>query len=391
MPGPEAAADVLQAARTAASRSEAMLRLGALADHVVLDEFLKTAADHLAAAVDSTSAAIYLRATPNDEIVAICSTDTAGVDPQAFFPGGASLAGADDLVEWMLATKQPVLLNDPALIPAQALAVWDALERVIAVPVIRRGEVVAAAVAVGKQSDYLPDDADTLRIVADLVIRVVEGDEARQLAAQLADKYRGATWSVVEVLAKATEVRDPYTAGHQRSVAELCAEIGREMGLTEYQCDELHVAAALHDIGKMAIPGEILSRPGRLSEAEMALVRTHSQVGADIIDGVALPWEIRRPILEHHERLDGSGYPQGLSGAEIGFASRVLAVADVFDAISCDRPYRPAQSVDDALAELRQGAGTKYDATVVSACLSVIERRRYSAATAMASSSTSAL
>lgn len=382
---------MIDAARCAAARSAAMLSLGALADDEVLDEFLKTAADHLAAAVDSHSAAMYLRSAPNDEIVAICSTSTAGVDPQAFFPEGAALADGGRFVAQMLATKQPVVLNDATEIPAAALDVWGGIGRVLAVPVVRRGEVVAAAVAVGKPTDYMADDADTLRILADLVIRVVEADEARQLSARLADDYRRAMWSVVEVLAKATEVRDPYTAGHQRSVAKRCLEIGRELNLSEAQLDELQVAAALHDIGKIAIPGEILSRPGHLSEAEMALVRTHSQVGADIVASVALPWCVLRPILEHHERLDGSGYPRGLSGDEIGLTSRIIAVADVFDAMSSDRPYRPAHSIEAALAELRQGAGTKYDATVVEACVKVVERRCYNAATAMASSSTSAL
>ncbi len=384
-------AAVIDAARCAAARSAAMLRLGALADDEVLDEFLKTAADHLAAAVDSPSAVIYLRSTPSDEIVAICSTSTAGVDPQAFFPEGAALADGGALAAQMIATKQPVMLNDPAEIPASALEVWDGIGRVLAVPVVRRGEVVAAAVAVGKPSDYVADDADTLLILADLVIRVVEGDEARRLSTRLADDYRRAMWSVVEVLANATEVRDPYTAGHQRSVAKRCVEIGRELNLSDAQLEELHVAAALHDIGKIAIPGEILSRPGRLSEAEMALVRTHSQSGADIIASVAFPWCVHRPILEHHERLDGSGYPRGLRGDEIGLTSRILAVADVFDAMSSDRPYRPAHSVETALAELRQGAGTKYDATVVEACVRVVERRCYDAAMAMANSSTRAL
>ncbi len=179
---------------------------------------------------------------------------------------------------------------------------------------------------------------------------------------------------IVEAMSKLTEIRDPYTAGHQRAVGELCAAIGEELGLDRHTVDGLQVAGHLHDLGKVGVPSEILVKPGRLSSAEMALVRTHCQLGLDIIDGISFPWDIARPIVEHHERLDGSGYPHGLAGDQIGFSSRVVMVADVVEAMSSPRPYRSTWSVESAVAEIRLGAGRLYDEAVVEACCSVIAK-----------------
>ncbi len=352
----------------AGTRSEALLRLAELAADVSLDEFLRLAAARLAQSVESTMAALYLR-QPSGRFVAMCSIGLNGVDPQDFFPQGESLADARSLVDGLIDTKRPVVINDPRLLPPTAVALWKGFGRAIGTPIVRRGEVIALAVASGKESDYLPDDSETLQIVGDLIVRVAELDEARGRAEESAAAYRRTIWSVVEVLAKVTGVRDPYTAAHQRSVAELSVAIGRRLGWADDQLDELLVAGALHDVGKVAVPGEILSRPGQLTDIEMQLVRTHCQVGADIIQGLQFPWDIRRPILEHHERLDGSGYPYGLKGRQIAMTSRIVSVADVFDAMSSARPYRSAFSVESAVEELNEGAGRLYDAEVVSACV----------------------
>jgi PAS domain S-box-containing protein len=169
------------------------------------------------------------------------------------------------------------------------------------------------------------------------------------------------------------ESRDPYTAGHERRVGELATAIGTRMGMAGAGLDALRLAGIIHDIGKIAVPAEILSKPGRLSEVEFSLIQAHPTTGFDIIADVDFGSPVAEMILQHHERLDGSGYPQGLSGAAILPESRILAVADVVEAMSSHRPYRAALGMDAALAEIRQHAGVKFDADVVAACERVFD------------------
>jgi putative nucleotidyltransferase with HDIG domain len=178
--------------------------------------------------------------------------------------------------------------------------------------------------------------------------------------------------SMVGAIALAIEKRDPYTAGHQRQVATLAVEIGRVMELGADQLFGLHLGATIHDIGKISIPAEILTRPGALSEPEYMIIRGHPAVGHEILRGIEFPWPITNMVWQHHERMDGSGYPLGLKGGQICIEARIIAVADVFDAIVSHRPYRPARQMADALAELRQGRGTIYDEAVVDAGLTFL-------------------
>ncbi|WP_421620760.1 HD domain-containing phosphohydrolase [Alkalilimnicola ehrlichii] len=173
----------------------------------------------------------------------------------------------------------------------------------------------------------------------------------------------------IEAIAATIEVRDPYTAGHQQRTTEIAEVIAEELGLDDARRKGLHVAGAIHDIGKVAIPVEILSRPGRLSDLEFEMIKTHPAVGYEIIKGIEFPWPVAEIIRQHHERLDGSGYPDGLRGEAILLEARILAVADVVEAISSHRPYRPALGLAAALDELRAKRGTLYDPEVVDACL----------------------
>lgn len=174
--------------------------------------------------------------------------------------------------------------------------------------------------------------------------------------------------AVVIAIANAVELRDPYTAGHQREVAEIAGGIARELGLPDHDVKGIEVAATLHDIGKIAIPAEILTRPGRLSPPELAIVKTHAEAGFHIVKDIPFPWPVADMIIQHHERLDGSGYPRGLTESDILLGSRILAVADVLSAMSEHRPYRPALGLDAALEEIRSNAGSLYDADVVTVC-----------------------
>lgn len=183
---------------------------------------------------------------------------------------------------------------------------------------------------------------------------------------------RTAFRQTVRALASMAEKRDPYTAGHQQRVARLACAIGRELGLPQESLEGLEVAGTLHDIGKVYVPAEILAKPARLSHMEMGIMKSHSEVGFEILREVNFPWPVARTVLEHHERLDGSGYPGGLKDGEISREARILAVADVVEAMSSHRPYRAALGLQRALDEIRSGRDRVYDPEAVDACLAVM-------------------
>ena len=178
-------------------------------------------------------------------------------------------------------------------------------------------------------------------------------------------------------MSQIVETRDPYTAGHERRVAELAVAIGAEMGLRGPKLDGLRLASLIHDIGKISVPAEILAKPGRLSVVEFNLIKQHSQAGHDILATIEFQQPVAQIVMQHHERLDGSGYPQGLLGEEIMQEARILAVADVVEAMSSHRPYRPALGMGPALAEIREGAGARYDAEAAAACLRLVEEQGF--------------
>ena len=179
---------------------------------------------------------------------------------------------------------------------------------------------------------------------------------------------------VIHAVSLVMETRDPYTAGHQRRVAELARAIAKEMGLSEWQIMGIHIAGLLHDVGKVAVPTEILSKPGKINQYEFSLIKNHCRVGYEILQRIDFPWPVTQAILQHHERLDGSGYPEGLSGEDIILEARILGVADVVEAMSSHRPYRPALGLDCALHEISQASGILYDSEVVDACLKLLKK-----------------
>jgi putative nucleotidyltransferase with HDIG domain len=177
----------------------------------------------------------------------------------------------------------------------------------------------------------------------------------------------------VKSLAYAGEKRDPYTAGHQTRVDRLACAIARELGLSDHQIEGLHFAALLHDIGKIALPSEFLSKPTMLSHEEHEIIKCHPQVGYDILKNIHFPWPVAEMVYQHHEYLDGSGYPRNLTDKEILLESKILTVADVVEAISSHRPYRPSLGMNAALEEIRNGRGVRYHAPSVDACLKLIK------------------
>lgn len=198
---------------------------------------------------------------------------------------------------------------------------------------------------------------------------VTELKKAEEQIRQDAARLERAMLGTIDALSQMSELRDPYTSGHERRVGDLAAAIGREMGLPEETVKGLRVIGYLHDIGKITAPSEILSKPGRLSRAEFELIKAHPQAGYDILKSVEFPWPVIDAILQHHEHLDGSGYPNGLKGEAIMLEARIIAVADVVEAMASHRPYRPVVGLENALKEIREGAGTRYDEAAVQACL----------------------
>jgi PAS domain S-box-containing protein/putative nucleotidyltransferase with HDIG domain len=181
----------------------------------------------------------------------------------------------------------------------------------------------------------------------------------------------------VQAIAYTIETRDPYTAGHQRRVTKLACLIGEVMRLSADRIEGLRMSGELHDIGKIQVPAEILSKPGKISEAEYTIIKTHAQVGHDILKTIEFPWPVAKIVLQHHERMDGSGYPQGLKGERILLEARILAVADVIEAMATHRPYRPALSIEEALNEISENKGKLYDVKAVEACLKVFKEKEF--------------
>ena len=190
---------------------------------------------------------------------------------------------------------------------------------------------------------------------------------------QLKDSFE----DTISVIAGIGELRDPYTAGHQVRVARLATEIARGIGLSEEQVQAIHFASIVHDLGKIQIPTEILSKPGLLNSLEYELIKTHAQAGYDILKDIHFPWPIAQIVLQHHERLDGSGYPQGLKSEEIMFEARIISVADVVEAISSHRPYRPALGIEVALKEMEKLRGKCFDPQAVDTCLALFRENRF--------------
>jgi len=213
--------------------------------------------------------------------------------------------------------------------------------------------------------------------VASLIQDVTEREQAEEEIRRQAEQLRRTVEGAVMAMSLVVETRDPYTAGHERRVAELATAIAAEMGMEGDALDALRLAGLIHDIGKIAVPAEILSKPGRLSEVEFNLIKQHPASGSEILAVIDFGLPVAEMVLQHHERLDGSGYPRGLAGEEVLPEARILAVADVVEAMSSHRPYRAALGMEAALAEVREHAGVKYDAAVVAACVRLVEEQGF--------------
>lgn len=227
------------------------------------------------------------------------------------------------------------------------------------------------------EGPFLKEERLLIDAVAEQLGRITERKRAEKELKRYSEKLRELIEEITQAIAATAELRDPYTAGHQQRVAQLACAIAREMKLSQETIREIRVAGALHDIGKINIPSEILTKPGRLSEIEFNMIKTHPEAGYNILKTIAFPWPVAPIVFQHHERSNGSGYPSGLSAKDILPEAKILAVADVVEAMSSHRPYRPACGIDKALAEISQNRGTLYDPQVVDVCLKLFAQKSF--------------
>jgi PAS domain S-box-containing protein/putative nucleotidyltransferase with HDIG domain len=206
---------------------------------------------------------------------------------------------------------------------------------------------------------------------------ISERKQAQEEAKQSIEKLIRAMEHAIQAMTIVVEMRDPHTAGHQQRATQLACAIAKEIGLSEERISGLRLAGLIHDIGKVRVPAEILMNPDGLSEPEFMMIKAHPRLGYEILKTIDFPWPVAQIVLQHHERMDGSGYPSGLSGEDIIIEARILAVADVVDAMASHRPYRPALGVKKALEEISQNKGVLYDSRAVDACLTLFRNKRF--------------
>jgi putative nucleotidyltransferase with HDIG domain/PAS domain S-box-containing protein len=227
------------------------------------------------------------------------------------------------------------------------------------------GPPMTVLINVRAQTDHHDKLVRMLWLLRDAGYYQAEAETLRSLLSRM----KSCLHDTIEAFAEAVEMKDPRTAGHQRRVAQLAVAIAREMGFSLNRLEGVKVAGLLHDIGKITVPTEILGKPGVISNLESEFIKSHCQAGFDLLKNIDFPWPVQQAILQHHERLDGSGYPAGLTDADIILEARILGVADVVENMIDARPYGPAQGIDEALEDLRQKTGILYDPEVVSICL----------------------
>ncbi len=304
----------------------------------------------------------------------------------AYFDALELLAGTDTFrgpLVVALESHELAVIQDIGALP-ESMAAWKRLaseygfRSMIALPLPFTEDDYGVLAIYSEQVNAFDDAAVAVleELASDLAFGV-EAIRTREQRAAYRVRFEDSLEAVVRAIATAAELRDPYTAGHQRGVATLAVAIGEELGLDPHLVVGVGIAGSIHDIGKLAIPAEILSKPGRLSVSEFALVKEHAQAGYDIVVGIDFPAPVAEMILQHHERLDGSGYPAGCEGDAIGIGARILAVADTVEAMHAHRPYRPGLGVEAALEAIDAGRGTLFDRTVVDACTRLFTESRF--------------
>lgn len=244
----------------------------------------------------------------------------------------------------------------------------------IALPIESEGNIIGALNLYSNSKDAF--NSEEVKLFNRLTKNIAQGIYILRLKKEREEAQRvnyEILLKTIDAFVLAVEKRDPYTAGHQKRVTKLAVAIARKLGLDEKCIEGLRLGALIHDIGKIYVPGEILNRPGKITKPEFDLIKLHSEIGQEIISGIDFPWDIKKMIVQHHERLDGSGYPNGLMEEEIIIEAKIIAVSDVVEAINSYRPYRPALGINVALDEIKLGRGKLYDPEIVDFCVELFE------------------
>jgi len=308
-----------------------------------------------------------------------------GADAQPFqhcwaTSGKAGWGGGlvDTLLKTGMASLARLRVSHCSLEPWRQTALERGYSAAASFPLLTdRGVLGSLTVLVADPADFDAMELDLLGQIANaLSYGLVVLRDRQDKKASVARLHQSIEATVVALAAMLDE-RDPYTADHQRRTAELAIAISREIAMAEPDVHGIRLASLIHDIGKIATPAEILNRPGRLTPAQFEIVKAHAQAGFDIVKGIAFPWPVAQTILQHHERMDGSGYPNGLHGDAILLEARIVAVADTVDAINSFRPYRPSLGVAAAIREIESGRGRHFDPDVVDACVRLLRNGKF--------------
>jgi PAS domain S-box-containing protein/putative nucleotidyltransferase with HDIG domain len=340
-----------------------------------LHELFELIRKHLGAIIDTTNFFIALRNKQDRAISLAYSVDERG--------DSESLPQGRTLTSYVIENSRSLLVTENDIKQMKRsgeIETIDTPSKVwLGVPLRVKDEVIGALVVSNNHDPtvYTRKDMEILEFVSEQVAAAIERKKADDEVQQTLRRLKNTSTSIIFTMAKILELRDPYTAGHQQRVARLACAIARELGLTEEQVDGIFMAALIHDIGKIYVPAEILNRPARLNETEMDLVKTHPSIGYDIVKEIDFAQPVDRIVVQHHERIDGSGYPNGIDGSSIILEARILAVADVVEAMASHRPYRPALSIDEALNEIEKYRNTLYDTRVVDACLKIFRDNNF--------------
>jgi PAS domain S-box-containing protein len=270
------------------------------------------------------------------------------------------------------------LAADPSMAPWQREALKRGFASTAALPLANvSGAFGVLTIYAGEPDAFDTEELTLLCKLADDLAYGVRALRDRSERERAERRWHDSLEATIAAIASTVEMRDPYTAGHQQRVAALAVAIARDLQLSEHQIRGLYLASVIHDVGKIHIPAEILTKPGKLSSLEFQMIQGHAEAGYEIVKGVEFPWPIAEMVRQHHERLDGSGYPRGLQGDAMLEEAKILAVADVVEAMTSRRPYREPLGIDAALAEIAQGKAIKYDPAAVDVCVALFRQNRF--------------
>jgi len=298
-----------------------------------------------------------------------------------------SLVDTEEAFREALNQRPEVILADynlPSFDGLSALKIKQVISPTIPLIIISGAigeELATECIKIGATDYVLKDKLFRLGPVVKRALKEAEEHRERKQAEkelkQSYEKLQKIMEGTINAIGNIVETRDPYTAGHQKKVSQLATFIAQEMKLPQDKIEGIRISSLVHDIGKISIPAEILSKPTKLNEIEYSLIKDHSQIGYDILKNIDFLWPVAQIVLQHHERLDGSGYPQSLKGNDILLEAKIMGVADVVEAMSSHRPYRPALGIGKALEEISQNRGILYDPKVVAVCLKLFKEKGF--------------